>query len=412
MLVRAVEASGGEVYALSKVGFTRRATELRALGSRFDMIVLHTVYDGATPMMAFADVNASPPIVYINHADERHWSGVRISRAVANTRGSGLRLAALRRGVAADRNLVLPVPIDLPQRRLSRGEAKGKLGIVPDAVLLLSIARAVKYRPSDGSGFVEDHLSALRADVRLFLIVIGPGGESNEAVPASKLAERVRVLPETSDTALYYQAADIYVDSAPFVSNTSLLEAGSYGTPLVTRYPFPSTSCEVLAADMPGLDGQLLQVARTPDEYTALILRLAADEQARERLGAATRQSIERVHTGQGWLRSVEQLYHTACRDERPIATDILAEPPLSQLDLVLEQTVPFDRQSIAELIARRLKYMSWPTRLRFWFSLTRRGQLGRAQHLDAFVSGRVLERIRKARRRIQDRAHQRRATE
>src|SRR5690606_12343399 len=93
---------------------------------------------------------------------------------------------------------------------------------------------------------------------------------------------RIIALGERIDTAAYYQAADIYVDSFPFGSTTSLLEAGSCGVPLVGLFPFSERSA-ILGPGTPALARCLIRV-RALHDYHGVLSRLILDGDLRREL--------------------------------------------------------------------------------------------------------------------------------
>ena len=254
-IVEAVAARGGRLTCLDALSTAARARALRRLAMDADTVVLHVETSDATPLLALGD-GSRPPTILVNHADNVFWLGVGVADAVASLRESGLRLAHERRGVARDRNVLLPTILPERTRTLTREEAKQRLDLDPGALVLLSIARGVKFVPL--AGFVDAHRPILERPPRAVLVVIGPGSDA-----AASLCSRVRVLPARADTELFYQAADVYVDSFPVPSITSLLEAGAFGVPVVTRCSH-STRAATLCADAPGLR-EVLRVTRTSE---------------------------------------------------------------------------------------------------------------------------------------------------
>jgi hypothetical protein len=178
--------------------------------------------------------------------------------------------------------------------------------------MLLSVAREVKFRPVDGVSYAEIHVPFLKAHPDAILVALGSGRRDDWVSAQAQVDGRIVGLPESQDTALHYQAADIYVDSFPFISTTSLLEAGSYGTPLLSRFPYPE-GAEILGADQPGLDGILPQ-ARSVACYGDILNRLAEDRHSREELGEAIRHRIVSVHCDAAWLEALEGVYALAAR--------------------------------------------------------------------------------------------------
>lgn len=304
----------GQIYILNDGidGITEIAKRLHQCAETADVVVLHTWEYDVVPTIAFANRAQSPPIIYTNNGDQLFWVGASVSDVVANLRESGQQLSLTRRGIEPARNMLLPIILEPACRILTQSEAKRQLDIDENQIVLLSIARAEKYRTIDGVNFAQAHVELLKKYSQCILIVVG-AGDSNEdwSTAIEATAGRIRVLGQTKDTAVYYQAADIYVDSFPFVSNTSLLEAGSFGIPLVSRYPYPSDACQILGADMPGLTGNLIR-ATDLEQYTAVLSDLVEDEAGRHSRGAATRSAIEQNHWGEDWQHRLEDVYYRA----------------------------------------------------------------------------------------------------
>jgi hypothetical protein len=140
-------------------------------------------------------------------------------------------------------------------------------------------------------------------------------------------------MPETNK---FFEAADIYVDSFPFVSITSMFEAGLHGIPVVTRYPFGS-GCEVLGADSPGLDGVVIRT-RSVEEIQDVVGRLVTDPALRAGIGRRTKAEIAAVNLDAAWKRALAGIYERAIalprRDLEFAPTDEGAR--LTDLDLLV----------------------------------------------------------------------------
>jgi glycosyltransferase involved in cell wall biosynthesis len=368
----AVSESQGQIYLLNEQigGIITRAKRLREYAADADLVVLHTWEHDVVPTIAFAEREQSPPIIYVNNGDHWFWVGASICDILVNLRESGQVLSRQRRGIESQRNLVLPTILEPISRKLSRLEAKQQIGLDPNSILLLSIARSVKYKTVGEVNFAEAHLSLLKKYPNAILIVIGAGDSGEDWSEAIALTQgRIRVLGETKDTATFYQAADIYVDSFPFVSITSLLEAGSYGVPLVSRYPYDSDNCGVLGSDMPGLADNLIRV-RDIEEYTQVLAELFEDETFRLSLGETTRSKIAANHWGENWQQILESVYHQAVTVSRQtIIPDGVTEMSLGEPDVFLPSV---NHTEIYTVIHWHLSLMPLKQRWVLWLSLVK----------------------------------------
>jgi glycosyltransferase involved in cell wall biosynthesis len=318
MLTKAVSRSGGVMHIFDKKRDTlSRSQELAEIAACADLVILHLFPDDIVPAIAFADRTFSPPVVYVNLSDHTFWAGLRASNVIAHLRESGLMLSVKRRNIEAKRSVMVPTPIECKKRRLPINEAKRHLGFSEETFILLTIATSFKYEPINGVNFVEAVLPVLEKHRNAVLVAIGPENSPQWREGNLQTKGRVLALGTRSDTQRYYEAADLYIDSFPFSSITSLLEAGSYGTPLV-RFCAHHQPIDILGAGAPGIDSTLMDFTIL-EEYRDAISRLIKDAEYRRRIGEDTRRNISRHHTGDGWERYIENLYEKVgvFRDER-----------------------------------------------------------------------------------------------
>jgi hypothetical protein len=281
-----------------------------------------------------------------------------------------------RRGIPAERHVILPIQIDAPVRRHSRAEAREKLGLPDEGPLLVSVARAVKYRTMDGVSFADRHVEMLLSHPDARLLVVGPGEPADWQDAIAATGGRITGRPETPDPSLAFEAADIYLDSYPFVSITSMLEAGGLGAPCVTLFPYPSDA-NVMSTDMPGL-APTIGFATSMTDYNRILADWLAEPDSLRRRGDETAANVKLLHTVPNWLESLEALYAKA-----------LAIPPVTPLretkapaneefydgypDILLNGVFGEDG-SVEMILKRSLRLMSLPERLRVWRRLARAG--------------------------------------
>lgn len=341
-ITEAVRASGGAIHHLNhrQGGKLAWARELRRVARDYDVVVLHIHCEDVVPLIAFADPAKHPPVLLLNHADHLFWIGTRISHAVINLREAARRLAIMRRGVDPARSLLLPTLITLPERQRTRAAAKRALGIPDEEILLVSVARGAKYRNVGPVTYADRHVDLLAAHPNARLIVVGAGERADWAPAQAATGGRITACPEQADPRVFFEAADIYVDSYPFVSSTSMLEAAAYGLPLVTRFEAPEAA-EIVAINHPGLDATA-RVARDQSEYEAHLTALINDAEARQAAGAGISAAIARLYAPASWLAGLDAVYAQAqalprlAPDVGPVMTEAphLGEPDLRHQDM------------------------------------------------------------------------------
>jgi hypothetical protein len=338
----ATHASGGKVYLLDQ--WTRdifsRARLLRDLASSTDQVVLHIHPYDVLPIIAFADREGLPPVTLLNHADHVFWVGASISDVVAHYRHSGCRLSQNRRGIARERCAFIPIPVISSKRTFSQPQAKELIGLSSTTPVLLSIGWPYKYTPVNGLSFAEILTSVIEDNKEAILLVIGPNNEGVWAEATRRTRGRIRTLGWQAELTIFYQAADIFVDSFPLCSETALLEAATYGVVPASYCPY-SPQAEILCTDVPSIEPNLF-CARTLDEYKTLLSHLIEDAPFRSALGERIRQAVLEVHCGNAWRRFPQEVY---LRAASVASVDRLTGwagssdcPSFSELDRVLER--------------------------------------------------------------------------
>lgn len=291
-------------------GLVSRAARLRAIASDADIVLLHTHPYDVVPLIAFSGTDGLPPVVYVEHADHVFWLGLSVANVVMQMRDSGRRVGAERRNIKPDRVVMVPRPLRPPDRVTDRLDAKRQLGVAPEQVLLVTAADPYKYEPVSGPSFLDVITPFVESHPSVSLYAAGPTPDGAWLRAAECTGGRVRALGMLPDTRLLQEAADVYVDSYPFSSLTSLLEAGALGVPALTFRGHPD-ECAVFAADTPCIN-EHLQHGTDPHNFGELGERLVDDPAWRTTLGESMSQSIRSTHTGPGWLATAEALYEKA----------------------------------------------------------------------------------------------------
>lgn len=307
----AVARSGGEVHRLNtRIGSVRDwALALRKLARGFDLVVMHIHCEDTVPVIAFGPSETLPPVLLLNHADHIFWIGPSVSHAVLNLREAAADITVNRRGVVPERSLMLPTLIDPPSRKMSREEARAKLGVDADAVVMISVARGAKYRPINGVTYASRFVDVLKANPKARLFVVGSGSPDDWKPAQEQVPGRITGLPEQPDPSAYFEAADVYVDSYPFSSSTSLMEAAGYGLPLLTLFMAPDEA-RLVGINHLGLEGGLVQ-ARTTQQWEETLTRMIRDPAFRKTQSEAATRAVAIAQPTE-WLNWLERAYQQA----------------------------------------------------------------------------------------------------
>jgi hypothetical protein len=289
-------------------GLISAAKQLRRIASTFDLIILHTHCEDVVPLIAFAETEKHPPMAILNHADHLFWLGPGPCHLAINLRDAAQDLAILRRGVAPERNILMPTLSESGKRTRTREEAKKEIGIDPDAILMFSAARKTKYRTTNGVSFADIHASVLAKNPKAVLLVCGSGDQPDWEKATQASGRRIISLPETAAPQVYFEAGDIYVDSYPFVSSTSMMEAAGYGMPTVTLFTAPDAA-RIIGINHVALVGASQQ-ARSFEQYEQILDRLIRDPAERKRIGDKGHDGVARDHNLPGWMTWLEAVYH------------------------------------------------------------------------------------------------------
>jgi hypothetical protein len=304
-----VAASGGTLTLLNRApgDLLDWARRLQRLIAKADCVILHVHSMDVIPFLALSGMRCRPPVLLVNHADHLFWVGANFVDLVVSTRTSGDLLTRDRRGVPETRRAVIPLCLERPDVSMSRAEARRRLAISHDRVVILSVARALKFKRVGDEEFPDPIVPLLKANPRAQLLVLGPGGQVDWSRAEAAAPGQVVAVPASPETAPYFAAADIYLDSFPFVSVTSMLEAGLRSLPLVTRQPF-GPDCAVMGSDSPGIEPEILR-ADSSDGMVGLLQRLIDDPVWRQQVGARTAAAISRTHMGPEWRAGLAEVY-------------------------------------------------------------------------------------------------------
>jgi glycosyltransferase involved in cell wall biosynthesis len=218
-----------------------------------------------------------------------------------------LRARCLACGVPEERCVLIENAIDTWEfsRRSSTGEAKERLGIPSDRLLIGAIGRLSAEKGFDLLIQAADAL--LKEGLDLELLIVGDGDQMphlRRQIAEMDHGERVRLLGYRQDTIELYEAMDVFALSSLREGLPNVvLEAMSLEVPVVAT----------IIAGIPRLirDGEngLLVPPGDVGELTRALARVLRDAELRDSLGACGRQTVEDHYDFGARMRKIGSLY-------------------------------------------------------------------------------------------------------
>jgi hypothetical protein len=327
-----VNAAKGNVVELTGATRIERLKELSLMLSNYDLIVLNIHPHDSVAVAACSGSRGRPRTVLVNHADHVFWLGVGATDQILNFRPSSVVLTKNRRCRAKGMSDLLPLPLDTPLIDPQRGEAlRVELAIPANAPVSLCLSAPYKFTDDIGGQFLRLLRRALVEQPDLHHIAIGPGpGTLGWAELASEFPERLHLFDVTPDYQAAFDAADIFLDSFPFSSITSALEAACWALPVLS---LGAKSPSPLTLDDLGLR-QLL--AQSEDEWIATLQLWATNRTLAAEVGRRHKHDCEVVHEPTAWLASLERILATGWKRRRRIM--VPKDRGSDQIDVAIEQ--------------------------------------------------------------------------
>ena len=309
VLKRSAENSGGFLRMLKAPASRpmQQAHELRMLCQEMDVVVLHLFPYDIIPVLALAAGCDSVKTLFVHHADHTFWIGASVAHSIVHLRTQPPHFPAKRRGLNPDRSSILPIPMVHSPPSITQAQAKRALGYEPDVMLLLTIASPFKYSAPGRVSFLDLVAPVMARFPQAVLIAVGPDAKGAWQAASTQTNGRIVPLGTRWDNDLLLAAADVYLDSVPFSSITSLLEAGSNGIPLL-GYRLPEAELGLLGPGAPGLDNAM-ELVSDAESYRNVLTRLITDAEFRRQSGQRVQAQILSLHTGRNWIQAVQDLY-------------------------------------------------------------------------------------------------------
>ncbi len=280
-------------------GLLAKAAALQTQLTDASLIVLHHSSNDLVPLLALSSNFIKAPVAVLNHADHLPWAGSSVCDYLIEIREGFLPLDKERRQIAAGG--YLPIPVTPVQAATNRAQSRELLGIAADAVVLLTVASAYKFAPIGAYHFFEDIIPVLNQYPQAILYVVGIAAGHELAVAHPQIVYAgVR-----TDTAVFKQAADVYVESFPFASFTSLLETAINGTAFQLMYHPPLISkMETVNAE----EQLIWHYPATKTEWVESLGTFISNTVYRTEKATVVSALVRQIHF-QNWSSYLQQIY-------------------------------------------------------------------------------------------------------
>lgn len=313
ILADAAAGSGGTAVAFGLGDPLAQAERLRRMAEEADVVIGHLHPGDPVPALAFGAGYRGAPVALFNHSDHLFWLAPTHATLVVDFREVGSTLTRDARGYAETATHTLPLLIPQSEARRAVPVTRAELGFGPDDVVALSVARAVKFQDTP----IEPHFGKILADAlernpALVFCAVGPGPQ--DAPWPGLLARfpgRIHLTGPLSDPQPYFGAADLYIDTFPFSSLTSLLEASAASLPALTFDGHRGLRRTLGIADFASSDESR---PRDLASFHARLRELVDDPELRRSRGEAALRTFESLTPEEPWLEKLLALYARLAR--------------------------------------------------------------------------------------------------
>ncbi|MEW9572824.1 glycosyltransferase [Rhodanobacter sp. Si-c] len=297
----------------SEVGLVRA---LRDCLADADLVVLHIHPDDPLPVVALAGMDSPPTVLFEDHASHAFWNGASTSNLIVSLTESATRIATMRRGVPPSQIGWVPIPLDFATLDQPPGiDVRERYRIPPDAPLLMSCGAAYKFMPIDGVSLADLLLPLLDERPDVHVLLVGPSSDPAGTHLAASCPERVHLagnIAEPDVLRAAYASCDIYLDVAPFPSNTAMCEAAALGKPVLKFAPQAWTDCG-FTVDMDAIPAPLY-VSRDVDDYRQKLRLLIDSPTLRAQRGRLVGDMLRLCHNDSLFQGQIEALYKQAAQ--------------------------------------------------------------------------------------------------
>lgn len=272
--------SGTITHLKTDDSIERKANQLRKIASEYQYIVLHHNMDDPVPLMAFGVPEFKRPVITFNHAGHLFWIGRNATDLLIDIEESQNSLTKNKRGIQHSCIIDLPYSVNIEIRPNDKESARQELELPHDSAIVVSMAQSYKFVKIGTYDFPRMLDSILQQNNKAIAVVIGVSSGTSPAWKRLKDSWPNRVILtgalKPDRAAKYLKAADLYLDSFPCNSFTSLLDAISIGQ-------IPALSLETPVGTLPFIKGSAGAVSSV-EELVAKAIHMLEHRDSRQAL--------------------------------------------------------------------------------------------------------------------------------
>ena len=331
LLRQAIEEKKGQLITFTQnKSITQKANELRKIAQGYEYIVLHHHMHDPVPLMAFASPDFKRPVITFNHAGHMFWLGRNATDLIVDIEESQNIITTKKRGIA--NSIICPLPYikdddaNIPQNKET---LRHELGLPINSPILISMAQAYKYTEVLGYSFPEVIRQVLNRSPQAVVVLIGP---SSDCTAWKQLHQdypnRLYLLGTlTHGTAMkYLKACDLYIDSFPYISFTSLIDAIAIGCLPALSLHTPAGSLQLIEGTPASIKSQIQLLETT--------IYLLKSEPERLKLHKTQKESLK-TFSPRKFQESIKDVYSKAATIKKNSERYLNIEDKITEFDIL-----------------------------------------------------------------------------
>jgi len=331
LLRQVTKEKQGQLITFSQnQSITHKANKLREIAQRYEYIILHHHMHDPVPLMAFGLPGFNRPVITFNHAGHMFWLGRNATDLAIDIEDSQNIITTKQRGIA--NSTICPLPyiennnFNTPHNKES---LRHELGLPINSPILASMAQAYKYAEVLGYSFSDVIRQILNRTPQTVVVLIGLSSECDDWKQLCKdYPQRLYLLGTLPHaTAIkYLRACDLYIDSFPYISFTSLIDAIAIGG-------LPALSLQTPVGSLPLIKGTAALI-ESQSQLVETTINLLKSEPKRIKLQKTQKESLKSL-SHKKFQESIQDVYAKAATIKKNSSRYLNIEDQITKFDIL-----------------------------------------------------------------------------